>query len=205
MKYKLNKINIHDAASGIKDILDLQSIINSPVLMLEDIVSLRLFSEICNDHYKDMIANIIYDVLVKENKKIFSNMIEKATLSAFYTFFNAITRMNHISKKGHRKVEEMVVEFFKYHSKGQVAYEDIYTLSLIHQYNKKFEINNPNITYYYLLSIVSTMDHPYHDKKYAQISQRDIEDFKFLIKDRDLNKQAMYERVIKNGIHSKSI
>ena len=201
MKYKLNTTTLVNAKNEMKKIVDIDSIEKNNVIFLEDIGAMRLYSEICDDADKRRIKDIIYGVIVKKNKEILTTLLEVTYISAYYTFLNSATKITNITKEDHDMIEEVIIEFLKYHKKGQIAYEDTQILKLIHDYIKNEKINNSLITYQYILSILSNEGHAYHKTLLANLTSEDFNNFIEVLSNESINQERMYERLIKDGIN----
>jgi hypothetical protein len=195
VEYKNKKISLVSAREEMKRIIQLGDLVNQQFLTDNDIISIYVYVQICDDVDKDQMIALMIRILDKGMKNFLVTNIEEL-LSIFYiALLYALTTKSFISIQDRCLIRRVTSEFIEYHSRSKLANYDVKFFGVLYKYIKKYNINNPHIIYYYIASILSSFGDVCVEGSCYQLCQEDMELYLSWIQDDSFTNSRMYEGV----------
>jgi len=200
MKCKLNIITENHMLVEMRNVLELNALINRKDINAGEIEALKIFVKVCNDTEKELISNMLYKYLSDKSYMILTNTVEVSRVSLYYVSLLAYTTRSKLRKADKAKIEWIVKDFLKYHKRAKTLLLDCMVLKLIYDYYNKHQLSNDLIVFHYVAAILSTPENDHTKQFRSDITEANIRIlFKFLEDDTFL-KESMYERLLANEL-----
>ncbi|MBU0997280.1 MAG: hypothetical protein KKE16_04460 [Firmicutes bacterium] len=193
MEYKLNKITKAEALSAMKNVIELNTMINSKIICFDDIQALSLYTLVCNDEAKELISDHMLKILFTSKIKVFTNSVEYTNSVIHRIALTTLTTKEYTTDKDRKNIQKLLTVIFEYQIKAKTAFHDFIIFNNLYKYVKKHKIDNKLVIFHYLASIASTFGSAYLESNKIKIDQSDIEIYLSFLEDDTFLKKPTYE------------
>ena len=200
MKFKIGLISHDEALQEMTRLINLSEIVSSHVLRDDDIEALFLYIRICDKQTQEKIGVFALDALNNEKYIMLAGFYEQTSTILQLVALKTLTAKSYIGEEDQANIKKVAEIALKFHNRTKLSLFDVMLFQTLYDYIKTRGIKNKYIVFYYVASIIGSLNEGYvNGHKYA-ITQSDICMFYDCLNDASFMESSMYERLFSNGI-----
>lgn len=195
MNLHFKKIRQVEAYGLIKDILQIDEIIQSPIIYKEDIESLYICMDILKRMDRFKISQYLYKTL-SNNVKIVSPSIDNTTMLTYLTLVKSLSLDSIIEATDHVMIKEVIIKAIAYLYKSKTAIMDIVFFETILEYCRSNSFYYEEVVFAYISTLISSPENYYTYGKTIILSDEDVKTFTRLLTNTAFINSDIYSRII---------
>lgn len=200
MKLNMGIITNDEALRHMSRIIKLPEILNSHILHDDDIEALFLYIRICDKQAKEEISTFAFNALTNNEFLKLTGFYEQTMTILQLIALKTLTGKVFVSNEDRIKINIVADIALKFHNKTKLSVFDIMLFQTLYDYIKDNDIKNRYIVFYYVASIIGSLNEEYVCNRKFIITKEDIRVFYDCLNDDEFIQSAMYERLFANGV-----
>jgi hypothetical protein len=200
MKYEMGIITSGEALREMTRIVNLSRIINSHILHDDDIEALFLYIRICDKQAKEEISVFAINALNNDKYMMLTGFYEQTLTILQLIALKTLTTKALISEEDRANINMIADVALKFHNRSKLSVFDIMLFQILYDYINANGIENKYVVFYYVASIIGSLNEEYVSNRKFTITEADIRMFYDCLSDTAFMGSSMYERLFANGI-----
>jgi hypothetical protein len=195
MRYHMNRSTKLDAYYKIKELIRLDEILASKVLISEDLDCIRFFLDVCSDNEKTSIGNHLIKV-IDQDIKLIASLTEAATMTCYDVAIQAFGSKDVLDDRDHDRIAYVFRHSMAYQFRAKLSFFDISLFSTMYHYIRRFGIDNPLLVHAHIASIMSSVEFPLVTEHKHPIRDEDVRVFLNVLDERKLRSDNIYKELL---------